>query len=382
MRIFLFSCIFLNCIAAFAEISPQQAHDFAVRFVEIGRSIGGIEKLNALIINKDGTNRLTNRQIGWWEYASIPSFQNLEDPLKTLKVNRVLIREPDLDNPTQIQLTDEAVAQCLVPPEKTAVIYFTNRQADIRGVLIMALVSSNGTIRLCPMTVAPGKVQPPYPPRNITNAIPFQKNLCTVPGVEIVKIADDNNSYGFPWPTNDEEEAIVFETNPQGCSLRQTILYTVDAGTWATDLNYLPSGRFRIHATLSAGESGPVKKKLLNAIAGTFNLNIKMEDHYTLKGYHVLPPNPLPDCFKPTKEPVGQSGGRGAEYEGYSLKRVISDALHDKPFDLLSTNSEDRFDVKFQVWPEAYGEMAALQQLGFAITQTNLQRKTLVITSR
>ena len=70
------------------------------------------------------------------------------------------------------------------------------------------------------------------------------------------------------------------------------------------------------------------------------------------------------------------------DYEGYSLKDLVSNAVHDKPFDLLSTNSIDRYDVHLEIWPDAYGEIEALKQLGFEITQTNLQRKTLIIENR
>jgi hypothetical protein len=53
-----------------------------------------------------------------------------------------------------------------------------------------------------------------------------------------------------------------------------------------------------------------------------------------------------------------------------------------KPIQLLSTNNTARYDVRFQVWPEAYGEMAALQQLGFDIVQAKIPERTLVISYR
>lgn len=378
MKSFLFSCVFFCSVAVFADVSRQQADSFAAQFAEMFRSDKGTEKLKGLVNGKTGTNG----QVGWWENFWLSETNTYVDP-KELEVNQILIREPDLDNPTRIKLTDDNFAKCLIPPEKIAVIYFNSGQKDIRAVLIMALVSSHGKIMLSPMVVKNAEDKLASPVEHAAKEFPPQKNLSTVPGVEIIKVADDNNCYGFPKAKGMEKMATAFATNPLGCSLRNTVLYLADPGVWVKGLNYLPSGRFKIHCQLLAGERGSVENKLLNALASTFDLNIKVDDHYIWNGYQVSAPNPLPACFRATKEAVGQSAMHGVgNYEGYSLEEIISNALHNKPFDLLSTNTLDRYDVRLDVWPETYGEITALEKLGFGIIQTNLQRKTLVINAR
>ena len=381
MKIFFFSFIFLYCVVVLADVSNQKARDFAVQFVEILRSDKADQKIENLVSDEIKTNGQIGFLENFWSSETASRINiNAEHGFKNLVINRVLIRAPDSDNPSQIKSTDYELANCLIPPEKIAVVYFSNKQQNIRAVLILPLVSRHGAIKLCPMTLTrvtnlTASAAP------ITKEIPFRKNLSDVPGVEIVKIADDRSSYGFP-PEMQKKRATTIETNPSGCTLRQTILYIMDSETWAEGLNHLPSGRFRIHCELMAGENESVTNKLLNAIAGAFDLNIKTDDHYIWQGYRVVPPNPLPDCFRITKNAVGQSTALVGNYEGYSLNHLISSVLPNKPFDLLSTNTTERYDVHFDVWPEAYGEIAALEQLGFQITRTNLQRKTLVINNR
>jgi hypothetical protein len=244
----------------------------------------------------------------------------------------------------------------------------------------MPLVSSNGKIMLCPMLDEDMRNKP------IAfngEGIPLQKNLCTVPGVQIVKIADDDNCNGFPWPKAGEEAKRIFETNPQGCTLRRIVHYAADPETWAAGLDLLPPGRFNVRCELLNGESGTANEKLLNAIGDVFKVNIKIEDKHLWNGYRVTVPNPLPDCFKQSTNSGGSSQMHGpGDYDGYSLDEILSHALYNKPIQLLSTNNAARYDVRFQVWPEAYGKMAALQQLGFDIVQAKIPERTLVISYR
>lgn len=381
MKAFLCSCVLLYCVFAFGNISHLEAHNFAVRFIEIRRSDQGIEKLKALV--DDG--KVINGQIGWNESVLWLPGANTKAgyDLRGLEVNQIFIREPDFGNPMEVQLTEYESAKCSIPPEIIVVIYLSNAQKDIRAVITMALFSKNGKIMLSPMTVEKPINKSPPPAEPSGKKIPLQKNLCGVPGVEIIKIADDHDSYGFPPPKGTEEEAKTFATVPLGCTLDQTILYAVDNGIWVKGLTNLPPGRFRIHCELETGENESVTNKLINAIANTFDLKIKMDDHHIWNGYQVSVPNPLPDCFRVTKNPIGEAAMHGeGDYAGYTLKRIISKAVHDRPFDFLSTNAAGRYDVQLELWPETYGEMAALKQLGFTFTQTNLQRRTLIISPR
>jgi hypothetical protein len=368
----------LYCIVAFADVSRQKAYDFAVRCAEILRSDEGSKTLETFISDAGAG---TSGRIGWSESFWFSNCKlNTDNDLKQLNIDRVLIREPDLDNPTQIKLTVNKSAQCLIPPEKIAVVYFSDPQKDVRAVLVLPLVSSRGKTMLCPMLVEPVADKPANLDVGAIEEIPIQKNLSTIPGVEIIKLADDDNSYGFPVPEQDETKRRVFETNPLGCTMRQTVLRVLDQGTWVKGFSCLPSGRFRIHCELLAGESETVENKLLNAVAGAFNLNIKIADGYLWNGFEVTPPNPLPACFKITRDAEGQSAMHGAgDYEGYSLYELLSNALHKKPIEIHSTNTAERYDVRLEVWPEAYGEMTALEQLGFIINQTKLQKRTLLI---
>lgn len=380
VKIILSGCILFYCVAVFADVSRQGAHDFAVRCVGILRSDEGPKIMEAFISAVGGG---TAGRIGWWEsFWFSETRTNTDCDLKKLNIERVFIREPDSDSPAQVQLADGKSAKCLVLPEKIAVVYLGNAQKDIRAVLVMPLVSRHGKTMLCPMVME----QMPGPAASfgagVAGQIPTQKTLAIVPGVEIIKVGDDDNSYGFPWPKPGESKRRTFDTNPLGCSLRQIILRAIDSGTWVKGLNRLPSGRFRVHCELSPGEVGTVEGKLLNAIAGAFDLNIKMEDACLLNGYQVTPPSPLPDCFKITKDDVGQSAmHRIGDYEGYSLNELLSNALHQKPMELVSTNTAERYDVQLEVWPEADGEMVALEQLGFKIDQIKLPKRTLIISS-
>jgi hypothetical protein len=376
MKTFLSSCILLFCVAAFADVSEQEAHDFAVRFVKIWRSDEG--SLNSFIASA-GDN--TNKLIGWSEsFRLSETNKDYDINFKKLNVERTFIRDPEPDNPTQVKLTDSSSAKCLVRPEKIAVVYLSDVQKDIRGVLVMPLVSSNGKIMLCPMLDEDMRNKPI---KFNDEGIPSQKNLSTVPGVTIVKIADDNNCDGFPWPKPGEEAKRIFETNPQGCTLLRIIHYAADSETWVAGSDRLSPGRFNVHCELLNGESGTANEKLLNVISDVFKINIKIDNGYLWDGYRVTIPNPLPDCFKKSTNSGGSSQMHGpGDYDGYSLDDILSHALYDKPIQLLSTNNTARYDVRFQVWPEAYGEMAALQQLGFDIVRAKIPERTLVISYR
>ncbi|HEU6449432.1 MAG TPA: hypothetical protein VFV23_13450 [Verrucomicrobiae bacterium] len=132
-----------------------------------------------------------------------------------------------------------------------------------------------------------------------------------------------------------------------------------------------------------SGESGTANEKLLRAIGDIFKVNIKIEDKHLWNGYRVTAPNPLPECFKISKASGGDVQMHGiGDYEGYHLDDILSHALYDKPFELSSINNTQRYDLKLQVWPEAYGEMTALQQLGFDIVRAKIPEKTLVINPR
>lgn len=322
MKIFLSSCILLYCVVAFADVSEQEAHDFAVQSVKIWRSDEG--SLNSFIASAgDSTNKL----IGWSEsFWLSETVTNKDYDLKELNIDRIFIRDPDRDNPMQIKITDYRSAICLVRPEKIAVIYLSNVQKDIRGVLVMPLVSSNGKIMLCPMLDEDMRNKP------IAfngEGIPFQKNLSTIPGVKIIKIADDDNCDGFPWPKQGEDARRIFETNPQGCTLRRIVHYATDPETWAAGLDLLPPGRFNVHCELLNGESGTANEKLLKAIGDVFKVNIKIEDKHLWNGYRVTVPNPLPGCFKQSTNSDGSSQMHGpGDYDGYSLDEILSHALY------------------------------------------------------
>src|SRR5579859_5201531 len=121
MKTFLSSCILLCCIVAFADVSTQDARDFAIRSVGILRSDKGSKKLEAFI---GDAGMGTGRRIGWSETFWFSEARTGADyDLNRLNIVRVLIREPDLDDPTQVKLTDYKSAKCLVPPDKIAVVY-------------------------------------------------------------------------------------------------------------------------------------------------------------------------------------------------------------------------------------------------------------------
>jgi|GEM_PF-3796833 len=378
MKTFLSICILLCCLVAFGDISRQEAYDFTVRCVDVWRSSEGSKSLEAFI--SDAGKKVGGR-IGWSEsFWFSETRSNVNYDPKKLNIERLLIRDPDSDDPMRVRLTDYRSATCLVRPEKIAVVYLGNIQKDVRVVLTMPFVSNNGKFMLCPMLAENlGEKS-----NEITNEIPLQKNLSTISGVEIIKIADDDNCYGFPWPKQGDEAQRVFNTNPQGCSLPQIVLHAVEPGIRATGLDHLPSGRFNVQCELLPGENGTANEKLLNAISDIFKVNIRIDDKHLWNGYRVTAPNPLPDCFKENRNPASQSSMHGTgDYEGYSLKRILSHALYNKPFELLPTNNDVvRYDVHLEVWPEAYGEMAALQQLGFDIAQAKIPERTLVITAQ
>lgn len=379
MKILIFIFVLFCSVAAIADVSNQAAHDFAVQSVKIWQS-GEDSKLSSFIGSAgDNTNVIGWSQSFW--FSKTRTDWNYD--LKKLNIDRIFIREPDPDNPMQIWLTDYRSAACPVRPEKIAVVYLSNVQKDIRGVLIMPLIFKNGKIMLCPMLAEDlgSKSNKSHVIKG--GEIPLQTNLSTVPGVQIVKIADDDNCYGFPWPKQGEEAKRIFETNPQGCTLLRIVHYAADPETWVAGSGNLPPGRFNVHCEMLNGESGTANEKLLNAICDVFKVNIKIEDKHLWNGYRVTAPNPLPDCFKKSTKSGGSRQMHGpGNYDGYSLDEILSHALYDKPVEWFSTNNTALYDVRFQIWPEAYGEMAALQQLGFDIVQAKIPERTLVISPR
>lgn len=366
VRVLFLICALLFCRNALAAVSRQEAYDFAKRFVQRFRSNEGVG------------------EVGWSEnywFSSANAGKGFDR--KKLELDRILIREPDMDDSMQIELTEYEIRDFSTAPEKIAVIYLSDNHKDIRGVLTMGLRSNGEKIVLVPMMSAhhpTGSLILSAEP--VKKEILLQKNLSAVPGVEIVKIAEDDDSYGFSGKSI-EGGGTTFDTNPLGCTLEQTVIYLVEPGVLVTGLTNLPTGRFRIHCERRTDESAPLESKILNAIADAFELKISVDEHFALNGYKVLAPNPLPDRFRITKEDVNHSSMHGVgDYEGYSLKEIISNALHNKPFDLVSTNTTGRYDLHLEVWPEAYGEMAALEQLGFKISPTKLERKALIIKRR
>jgi len=380
MKIFITGCFLLSCAIAYADVSQQQAHLFAVRCAKMLCTDNGARTLKASL---DKAGETPNSQTGWWEHDSFSEAKPGGDArLKDLNIDQVSIRNPDPDNPMRIDLNDDTSGKCVIPPEKIATVYFSNARKDIRAVVIMPIISDRGKAALCPMVIAPVATKQANPNNGATEDGPSQKNISTVPGIQIVRVGDDDNSYGFLRSDHDGKPIRTIETAPLGCTLRQIVLQTTESGVWIKGLDFLPSGRFKVHCELLPGETESVGNKLLNGIADAFNLKIKMADDCLWSGYQVVPPNPLPDCFKYTKENVGQSAMHGiGDYEGYSLHDILSKALHKKPFELISTAAAGRYDVKLDVWPEYYGELAALEKLGFAIKPAKLAKRTLIISA-
>ncbi len=315
MRALLFISIMFCCTVALADISRQQAQDFAVRSSEILRSGGGSNSLESFISDEGGK---TGKRIGLEESFWFSETNDKPDyDLGKLSIERVFIREPDPENPMQVKMTDYNAAKCLIPPEKIAVIYLGNAKDDTRVVLVMPLVVSHGKTMLCSMEGEDVVNESMQSSKGKVSGIPIGTNLSNISGVQITKVADDDNTYGFLSLGRNGKESPAFDTNPSGCTLRQIVLHAVDQSVLVKGVSCLPSGRFKVHCQLQAGEKGTVEDKLLKAVEQAFDLDIKMADAYLWDGHQVIPPNPLPDCFEITTNPVGQSAMHGVgDYEG------------------------------------------------------------------
>lgn len=378
MKAFLSICILFHCVIAFADISRQEAHGFALQCSKILRSGDTSNSLESFIVNNEGK---ADNRIGWLESFWFSETNNRPDyDLGKLNVDQVLIRDPDSENPAQIELVDYKIAKCLLSPEKIAVVYLGNVQKNVRAVIILPLVFNHGQIMLCPMLIENAALESKRTSIEGEGKIPIGTNLSNISGVEITKVADDNNSFGFSSSEQSGKDGRTFDTNPSGCALAQIVLHVVNPSVRVKGLDCLPSGRFRVHCQLLAGESGTIEDKFLNEVARIFGLNIRKADACLWDGYQVIPPNPLPDCFEITTNSAGQSAMHGSgDYEGYSLNEILSNALHKKPFELHSTNTTSRYNVRLEVWPEAKGERAALEKLGFRIIPCEIPLRTLIV---
>jgi hypothetical protein len=296
---------------------------------------------------------------------------------KDLSIRRIMLREPNQNLPRSVLFDWGEGAEASINPDKIAVIYLSDDREIFRVVLVFSLAQRADRYWLVPMnTVREGKS---LKEEAEGLASISGKDVSACPGVLIVKMGQDMNSYGFLRPKPDEDADRVFRTSDQGCTLAHIFKEGLDANTWAFGLHCFPTGRFRVSAVLPSAEDGHVGQKVQEALVKSFGLQSSLKEKFGWNGYRVTSPQILPATWKKSSMRGSRQWKGNGEFRGYTIEQLIRHAIPDQPLDIVGPLGDEVFDLDLDVWPEAGGEMEALRAAGFIIQPITISHRTLVI---